>query len=212
MATHSLTDSGQPPAVADRSQETSARAVSAGFQCRYFLRLAAAVACGAIVAGAIVYALLASDLGGYAESVTVLAGVRQSVLAAAVLSGLIQLVVTGTLAVVLALLASHKIAGPAARLLGCLRSVSQGRLPGAVHFRQGDQVGRLEDCFNDVSRALTGRHERLVRKLDDVRAAEDDLRRASGSPEDQQAAGRRLRERADELARLLASAAGEDMG
>jgi len=204
MATHSLTQSGPAPA-----DDTAAHAVGLGFLCRCFVRLAATVACGAAVAGAIVYALLASDLGDYAESLTVLSRVRQSVVGAAAVSGVVQIVVTCTLVAVIALLASHKVAGPLARMIGCLRGVAQGRLPGPIRLRRGDQVGRLESRFNEVSRALAERHEALMLKVADVRDAEQALRRASGEPEERRAAAQRLRDRAAELASLLAAVDGD---
>jgi hypothetical protein len=155
---------------------------------------------GAFAAGLVVCAVLASDLGTYAQNVSILSNVQKWEVGAAILSALIQVALTGALVGGLALLASHKVAGPMVRLVGALRGIVQGRLPDPVAFRRGDQVGKVEDEFNEVSRLIRVRHEsaqtRLRRELD-----------APGGAE-RRAAARDLRERADELAALLADAAG----
>ncbi|MFW6108199.1 MAG: hypothetical protein ACOC8D_00145 [bacterium] len=200
----------QAQRLPDEAESVPAQAVDLGFQCGYLLRLGAALVVGALAAGALAYALLASDLGGYAESMSVVNGVRRWVAGAAIVSGLIQIAATGAVVALLALHASHRIAGPATRLVNLLGAVKGGRLPGSVHFRRGDQVGRLAGQFNGVGAQLVRRHERLMRRLEAVRAAADAVRQAA--PEEREAAAAEVQRQARELAELLAAAAGEQEG
>jgi hypothetical protein len=215
MATQATAKVERLPAAADPGRVPSAHAVSAGFRCGYIVKFAVAVACGSLAAGLVACALLASELGTYAQNMTIISGARAWVVGAAAVSALVQIALTGVLVTVLALLASHKVAGPTVRVARALRGVAQGRLPGPVRFRHGDQVGKLESHFNEVSRVLCERHERVERALDRVQSAERDLCRVLGepaAPEEQRAAARTLRERASELAGLLADIGGATDG
>jgi len=207
MATHTVMETERTIVAPSPASEAPAYGVSAGYRIRYIVRFGVVVLCGAVAAGAIAYALLASDLGDYAENLTIVSGVRQSVAGAAAVSALVQAALAGAVVTALALFASHKVAGPVTRLIRCFRDAARGALPGPVHFRKGDQVGKLEDRFNTIGRLLTLRHERLRQKLEDVRAAAQELRRVQGDPAARQAAAQELRERSSELARLLAGAA-----
>ena len=212
MATQTGADAEQGAVVPGHGEDPSAHAVDAAFQIGFVVKLALAVACGSILAGVVAYAVLAKDLGSYAQNPAIISGVQGSVLTAAALSALIQVAVTGLIVTVLALFASHRIAGPTIRLVRLLRGVSDGRLPGHVRFRQGDQTGRLESRFNEVSRLLSERHELLTHQLEVARSAERELRQAlakAGAGGESLAAARRLREEAGVLARRLAAIAGE---
>ena len=214
MATEAVAERlGHDGGLAPAPRAPSADALSAGFQLGYIARFGLAVIAGATAAGLVVCGLLAGDLGTYAQNVTIINGVQEWVFAAAALSALIQLALTGVLASALALVASHKVAGPTVRLVRALRGIGEGKLPGPVRFRHGDQVGRLEGDFNALARLLRQRHQRLVRNLDEARDAQEELRRllrGQASGQERPAAARELRRRADELARLLADAAGTE--
>lgn len=212
MAAQAVTDAERCATVAGHKEDGSAHAVDAAFQLGFVIKLGLAVVCGAAVAGMVAYAVLAKDLGSYAQNVTIISRVQRSVAAAALLSALIQVGVTGLIVTVLVLLASHKIAGPTVRLVRMLREVREGKLPGLVRFRRDDQVGKLETRFNEVSCMLSERHEHLRRRLDGVRSAGRELRYALRKPEDRKecrAAAKRLRDRASELASSLAAIGGK---
>lgn len=156
---------GEPASTASH---TSAHAVSVSFRLRYLIRLSVVLTLGALLSGLAVYLILARDLDTYARSIAVIRGTREVVVGAAVLSGLIQVVVTGLLVVVIALLASHKIVGPTVRLERLLKGAAAGRLSERARFRWGDQLGRLEDGFNRLlarfvrqARAVGGRLEEI---------------------------------------------------
>lgn len=187
-------------------QEKMAHAVSLGFQLSYVLRLGLAIFLGSVAAGAIVYVLLAETLGNYGQSITIISETRESVLGAALLSGLAQVTFTGLIVIVLALFASHKVAGPATRVVRSFRELAKGQLPGPAKFRKGDQVGKLESQFNRVSQMLFQRHESLVQSVKEIEQAEQELRQAlftSKGREAWQPAAQQLHERTNVLVESL---------
>ncbi len=206
-----MSGSNEPP--------QSAHALGACFRFHYAIRLGLTLAAGAAVSTLTVYAVLSADLGDYAEGVTTISSVRSMVLAAAALSGLIQLVLTGILVAALALFASHKIAGPMVRLARLLRAVADGRLPDRVQFRSGDQTGRLAAHFNRIGERLAERHAGVVEPLGALRSSLDELERflgQSGGGEQGRLLAREICESADALAgnlgRLAASLEADPAG
>ena len=193
----------------------SARALDAAFRFQYELRLGLALATGATVATLTVYLMLAADLTDYARSLLTLSAVRSMVLAAAGVSGLIQLAIAGGLVALLALFASHKIAGPTVRLVSLLRIIGAGKLPGPVHFRAGDQTGRLASHFNRVTERLASRHTDVVDQIAGLRNACAELQSVlavPGTGEQRPALADEIRQRADALADRLRAIASVDSG
>ena len=189
-----------------------AEALARAFRLGYAAKLALAIVVGAAVAIAVVYAALAEDLGTFAQNAAIIGRTRQSVIAAATISGLLHVVLTGSVAIFLALFASHRIAGPTVRLARVLREVGDGKLPCELRLRAGDQVEPLAARFNEVCQALYDRHEAMKQKLESVRAAEVSLRQmadAAGSGEECRTAADELRAQADELSQLLSATCGE---
>lgn len=207
MATPTLSCAERPSAVRRTGDERRPRAhaVSPGFRASYVVRLGLVVLSGAFAAGLVLCALLASNLGSYAQNVTIITGMQKWVGGAAALSALIQLALTGGLVGVLALLTSHKVAGPVARLGGLLRGVAEGRLPAPVAFRRGDQVGKVESEFNQLTRLLRERHEALQRQVRQAQGAVRELQSALRNPsgDARRAAAEDVLARASELASLL---------
>jgi len=215
MTTQAMASPDRGVALPPDGDDASAHAVETAFRVRFLVRIGVTIVCGAAVAGAVVYAILAEDLGSYAQSYAIISRTQKLVIGASALSGLIQIVLVGVPVMLLALLASHSIVGPLARLAGCFRRAAQGELPGTVRFRRGDQVGRIEAQFNAVSEAIAARHEEIGRQLDSLRAAEREMRGAlegTDDPEKRLAAVALFRARADELARKIAAIAGGSAG
>ena len=213
MATEPMTDEEGIHGVRTpgHGEGRTAQALDAGFQVGFLVRFGLAIALGAAVGGAAVYALLSRDLGSYVESPTVITGVQRTVWGAAALSVLVQAVLSGVIVTSLALLASHKIVGPTVRLARLLREVCRGKLPGHVRFRRGDQAGRLETQFNEVIRLIHERHRFVRARVEGVHSAAEELHWAlqkGGADVEAREAAKRLRERATELARGLAGGSG----
>lgn len=77
--------------------------------------------------------------------------------------GVIALVVLGATAVnfMIALLVSHKIAGPVYRLKKSMEQVSAGDLSLLIKLREGDELQELKDSFNEMVNSLRQRAVRL---------------------------------------------------
>jgi methyl-accepting chemotaxis protein len=178
---------------------------STAFRLDYALRLGLALVVGASLSVITVYLLLASELGSYEQSFLVVSSVRRLTLGAAVASGLVQLVVAGLLVAAIALVASHKLAGPTIRLERMLETMAEGRLPGALRFRSGDQTGLLGASFNQLAQTLEERHAHLGHDLEALRAAYASVEHALGNPGGPEVGGsvQDLCSRAEALAREL---------
>jgi len=184
----------------------SGQALDGSFRFQYAIRLGLALAAGAAASTLTVYALLAADLGDYAQGVTTISSVRSMVFAAAALSGLIQLTVGGLLVSALALVASHKIAGPTVRLVRVVRAMADGVLPEPVHFRGCDQTGHLATHFKRVCERIAERHAEVVDQLAALCIAHEEIEHTLEELNSREECSRMAREicqRADTLARRL---------
>ena len=56
---------------------------------------------------------------------------------------------------IISIFVSHKIAGPVYRLEESTKLIASGDLTHRVHLRQGDELGDLQDAFNDMSESLS---------------------------------------------------------
>ena len=56
---------------------------------------------------------------------------------------------------VISIFVSHKIAGPVYRLEESTKLIASGDLTHRVHLRQGDELGDLQDAFNEMSESLS---------------------------------------------------------
>ena len=56
---------------------------------------------------------------------------------------------------IISIFVSHKIAGPVYRLEESTKLIASGDLTHKVHLRQGDELGDLQDAFNEMSESLS---------------------------------------------------------
>ena len=56
---------------------------------------------------------------------------------------------------IISIFVSHKIAGPVYRLEESTKLIDSGDLTHRVHLRQGDELGDLQDAFNEMSESLS---------------------------------------------------------
>ena len=56
---------------------------------------------------------------------------------------------------IISIFVSHKIAGPVYRLEESTKLIASGDLTHRVHLRQGDELGDLQDAFNEMSESLS---------------------------------------------------------
>lgn len=82
---------------------------------------------------------------------------------------------------VISIFVSHKIAGPVYRLEESTKLIASGDLTHRVHLRQGDELGDLQDAFNEMTESLSKMVykdreviERLARTGDNLRKRVDE--------------------------------------
>lgn len=82
---------------------------------------------------------------------------------------------------VISIFVSHKIAGPVYRLEESTKLIASGDLTHRVHLRQGDELGDLQDAFNEMTESLSKMVykdreviERLARTGDNLRKKVDE--------------------------------------
>jgi len=83
------------------------------------------------------------------------------------------LVVVLLLTAIVALLASHKIAGPLFRVENALAAIGRGDLTERVKLREDDQLKQLAGQINQMTESLKARVEGLEVELQNLRQAAD---------------------------------------
>ncbi len=66
----------------------------------------------------------------------------------------IQLAVVSVVTIVMTVLVSHKIAGPLYRLKVMLAGLGEGDVSTRMHLRQGDQLQKIAEAYNDTINKL----------------------------------------------------------
>jgi nitrogen fixation/metabolism regulation signal transduction histidine kinase len=137
-----------------------------------FLVLACVAASMAAIAADVFQLLRGLEAGGSAEAAAgVFGDFRIAFLSRAVLY------MTGV--VVVALLVSHKIAGPLYRFERAMEDICKGDLSSRVFLRAKDELGEIRDHFNDMVASL---QVRLVEDKERAARAEQALRSAAADP------------------------------
>lgn len=78
------------------------------------------------------------------------------ILPSVVLSGLVTLVVVGAVTLLVALYVSHRIAGPAYRIIKDIEELSAGNLNKVVRVREKDELGAVVQALNAMTGKLRG--------------------------------------------------------
>jgi methyl-accepting chemotaxis protein len=155
------------------------------YRTRMFLYTLLFVAAGAALAAASMYILLPSGLG--ARYGTVLSSVRQIEAALAqkvtILYGLIAVAIMFSM-VVLHLVYSHRVAGPAFRLGKEAARISTGNLSGRVTVRKKDNLTDMAESLNEVTVRYRGRLASIKKEIAEIEAQSERLSAAiaQGSP------------------------------
>jgi nitrogen fixation/metabolism regulation signal transduction histidine kinase len=147
--------------------------IERGFFRRYQLQLVALFTASLALTFLALYLALAAPLRkDYFESLNQLYMTRELAGFCIAVSFALQSTVIGLVILLIALHASHRIAGPLHRLEAILRSVERRRLQVEVRFRKEDKVHALADDTNRMLRALRTRFDALSRAAESLRQAE----------------------------------------
>ena len=145
------------------------------FQRNFILKFCALVALGAMVSGAIVYALSASTVTTtFENSRLAIKNTADYILPAVLISGVITVALIGIATIVVTLFVSHKIAGALYAIEKRVDEVAALNLKTEFYLRAGDQVKPLAVGLNVMTSSLRNG----VRDIKDALSA---LEAAAGS-------------------------------
>ncbi len=148
-------------------------------------------ACGAILTVTGLSLLLGDRGTSYADSYALLAELNRSLVDKTLFLFSLTLLLSIAAIIVIAILYSHRVAGPLYRLGMQARRIASGDLAEPVHLRKTDVLHAVADDLNDLS----GRYRVLLVEL---KTKTRELESAMDDPE-----SRKISERIDELNGLL---------
>ena len=128
------------------------------FQRNFILKFCALVALGAILSGAIVYAMsMATVSMAFEHSRLVMKSTADYILPAVLLASAVVIVLIGIGTVAVTLFASHKIAGAVYRMEKNLEQITYGDLKVRTHLRHDDQLKPLGVSIDVMAQVLRSR-------------------------------------------------------
>lgn len=171
--------------------------IALGFALRLVLKVGLLLVGGVMLLSAVFWALTAQmEANSYNEALQNIDETRLALVRVTVLSALGQVVVMGGVIAAVALLASHKIAGPLIRFERQVRDLAEGNFRQRIQFRKGDQNQSLTGAFD----ALSGR---LRQRVTAARAAEGNLREVMEELAEDPGTGAMAGERAVQVAERM---------
>ena len=128
------------------------------FQRDFILKFCGLVALGALLSGAIVYAMsMATVSMAFERSRLVMKSTADYILPAVLLAGAVVIVLIGIAAVAVTLYASHRIAGAVYRMEKNLEQITYGNLKMRMHLRHDDQLKPLGVSIDVMAQVLRSR-------------------------------------------------------
>ncbi|MBL4901136.1 MAG: methyl-accepting chemotaxis protein [Desulfocapsa sp.] len=142
------------------------------FQTGFILKFLLVLVFGAILSVIITMLTTGETLtSSFEGSRLVIEKTSLAILPSVIFTNMITTTVIGILAVVVTLLASHKIAGPMFRFERDLEEISQGDLKKHIHIRTSDQFGSVAESLNEMVESLNGRLCEIKQDLERVSEA-----------------------------------------
>jgi methyl-accepting chemotaxis protein len=125
------------------------------FQRNFILKFCALVALGALISGAIIYAMSVSTVTTtFENSRLAIKSTSDYILPAVLLSSLIMMILVGFATIVITLFTSHKIAGPLYRIERDLEELAAGNLNIRFNLRGGDEIKALAANLDQAALSL----------------------------------------------------------
>jgi len=125
--------------------------IEKGFQARFIVRFCILIILGGLLTTAIVYFLAAkSNTVAFINSRVVVRSTADFMLPLLLQTVLVVVIIIGLVTIVLALFASHKIAGPMYRLKKVTESLAKGDFSSNFRIRKLDQFQELADAFTSM--------------------------------------------------------------
>lgn len=125
------------------------------FQTKFIVKFASLVIIAAAISGAIVYMMARSTVTtSFENSRLVIKSTADFILPSVLLSGAVVIISIGLATIAVALIASHRIAGPLYRLEKDIKEVSGGNLQMKFSLRKSDEMKSLANGLNVMVEAL----------------------------------------------------------
>lgn len=119
------------------------------FQARFIIKFASLVIVATAISGAIVYFMARSTVTtSFENSRLVIKSTADFILPSVLLAGAVAIVSIGLATITVALITSHRIAGPLYRLEKDLKEVSSGNLQMRFGLRKSDEMKSLAEGLN----------------------------------------------------------------
>ena len=139
------------------------------FQSIFILKFCALVIIGAVISGAIIYALSMSTVTTtFENSRLMIKSTADYMLPAVLLSGAIVVILTGLATIMVTLFTSHRISGPLYRVEKDLEEIASGNLTKRFNLRQTDELKKLAENLNNTVEALRTEFEQLKREISEL--------------------------------------------
>ncbi|MDP3791672.1 MAG: HAMP domain-containing protein [Candidatus Omnitrophota bacterium] len=146
--------------------------VNKKFQAKFIVKFASLVIIATAVSGAIVYLMARSTVTtSFENSRLVIKSTADFILPSVLLSGAIVIVSLGLATIAVALITSHRIAGPLYRLEKDIKEISNGNLKIRFGLRKGDEMKSLANGLNVMVEALDHDIAGIKKISDDIESA-----------------------------------------
>lgn len=163
--------------ISEKNRIQTKGSIEFGFLLRLIMKVGFVLGCGVLVPAGVFWLITAHlEANTYMEVLYNINRFQLSLLQVTVLSAAGQVLLAGVLIAVIALLASHKIAGPLIRFERYVHALGEGNLRQKVTFRKGDQNISLPDTFNKLCERLRKR----IKTAQNVRATLEEIRQDIG--------------------------------
>jgi len=130
--------------------------IKKGFQINFILKFFTLLLAGALISGAIIYFMSKSALTTtFDNSRLAIRSTADYILPSVLLSGIAVMIIIGFAAIIMTLLASHKIAGPLYHIGKDIDDLASGNLNVRFKLRGGDEIKELAYKLDNMSRSLS---------------------------------------------------------
>lgn len=120
----------------------------------------------------------------YSAIISIATGIRESIVATSIKTGIVFLVLIAAGAGLLTLLYTHRIAGPLYRIRQCTKSISEGRLDTEIRLRRKDAVTAFADSVNGMTQFYREKVSALSEELKNLEHAVSELDPSRGAVKD----------------------------
>lgn len=152
------------------------------FQSKFILRFCALVVLGSIISAVFLYQFSRGTVTTtFVNSRLSIVSTADYILPALFGSSLLTIVLISIATAVVVMYLSHRIAGPLFKIERSVEEIGAGDLTVKIKLRSTDEIAKMADCFNELTKNLNSRLLELKLKSDDLGKQIDNLTALSGT-------------------------------